>query len=285
MNADTIHLKDVRLFSHVGVFPEEKENGQYFVFDIDLLFDEPILGVESDLLTDSVSYADVYDTLKDIVEAAHFDLIERLAGVIADELLENYPCSKVRVTVKKPDAPIDGQFAYMGVTIFREKEKPSEGAIAYIGVGANLGDRENTLIAALDGLNRHRSVDLVAVSSLYETSPWGVTDQPDFLNAVAKIRTSLDPFALLRLLQAIEQRHGRVRIRHWGERTLDLDILELEDVKIDSATLTVPHPRIKERPFVLIPLAEVKGEETGLDPSVKRIKDHWYCSGRVDKVE
>ena len=282
---DTIHLKDLRFFSHVGVFPEEKADGQYFNLDIDLFFAEPLKAVDSDLLEESVSYADVYDLVEALVSGARYDLIERLAGAVADLLLDHFTCSAVRVTVKKPEAPIDGEFAYMGVTIMRERKPVFEGKTVYLGLGGNLGEREATLRQALIDLDRHAKVEVEAVSSLYETKAWGVTDQPDFLNAVAKISTSLDPFALLKVLQTIEKRHGRVREVRWGARTLDLDILEIEETTIASPTLEVPHPRIKERAFVMIPLAEVKGEPVGSDPEVRFYKKDWYCPSQERKVE
>lgn len=282
---DTIHLKDLRYFSHVGVFPEEKADGQYFVLDIDLFFSAPLKAVDSDLLEDSVSYADVYDLVEKLVTGARYDLIERLAGAVADLVLDRFSCSAVRVTVKKPEAPIDGEFAYMGITITRHKKQEVEGKTVYIGLGGNLGEREATLRQALIDLERHAHVEVTAVSSLYETKAWGVTDQPDFLNAVAKLSTSLDPFALLHVLQTIETRHGRVRDLRWGARTLDLDILEIEETTIESPTLDVPHPRITERAFVMIPLAEVKGETVGSDPEVRLYKKDWYCPSHKLKVE
>jgi len=129
---------------------------------------------------------------------------------------------------------------------------------AYVGLGANLGDRERTLREAVDALAGEAGIELVAVSTLRETEPVGVGDQPRFLNGVAELETSLAARALLDRLLAVEQRFGRVRVPgEHGPRTLDLDLLLYGDEAIDEPGLTVPHPRLHERRFVLEPLAEL----------------------------
>jgi 2-amino-4-hydroxy-6-hydroxymethyldihydropteridine diphosphokinase len=129
--------------------------------------------------------------------------------------------------------------------------------LAYVGLGANLGDREAAIREAA------RRIDAVRLSTIRETEPWGVADQPRFLNAVAELDTSLEPRALLERLLAVERELGRVRGgERWGPRTIDLDLLLYGERRIDEPGLRVPHPRLHERLFVLEPLAE-------LDPSLK----------------
>lgn len=128
---------------------------------------------------------------------------------------------------------------------------------AYIGLGGNLGDPAAQLRAALAALADLPHSRLVAVSSLYCSRAIGPGEQPDYLNAAARLDTALDPEALLDALQAIEQVHGRERLVRWGARTLDLDLLLYGDQQIESARLSVPHPRLVERNFVLQPLAEI----------------------------
>ena len=128
-------------------------------------------------------------------------------------------------------------------------------ATAYIGLGSNLGDRVATLreaVRRLAGLGR-----LVAVSSLYDTAPVGYLEQPPFLNAVVALETELTPLMLLRELLAIERDLGRSRTFRNAPRTLDLDLLLIDDIMLESAELTLPHPRLHERAFVLVPLAEI----------------------------
>ena len=124
--------------------------------------------------------------------------------------------------------------------------------VAYVGLGANLGDREGTIRAAVAQLP-----GVVAVSPLRETDPVGVTDQPQFLNGVAALEIELTPRELLDVLLTVERRLGRDRGERWGPRTIDLDLLLYGDEVIDEDGLTVPHPRLRERRFVLEPLADL----------------------------
>jgi 2-amino-4-hydroxy-6-hydroxymethyldihydropteridine diphosphokinase len=129
---------------------------------------------------------------------------------------------------------------------------------AYVGLGANIGDRERTLREAVDALGAEEGIEVAAVSTLRETDPVGVGEQPRFLNGVAALETSLGARELLDRLLAVEQRFGRVRVPgEHGPRTLDLDLLLYGDETIDEPGLAVPHPRMHERRFVLEPLAEL----------------------------
>lgn len=126
-------------------------------------------------------------------------------------------------------------------------------AIAYVALGANLGDRAVSLRAAIEQLGALGVVE--AVSPFFDTAPVGYTEQPRFLNAVARLRTNLPPRDLLRGLLEIEAALGRVRTIRWGPRVIDLDLLLYDDAIIDTPDLVVPHPRLHERRFVLEPLA------------------------------
>ncbi len=130
-------------------------------------------------------------------------------------------------------------------------------ARAYVGLGANLGDRDATIRRALELLAADPHIDVTAVSTLRETDPVGVEDQPRFLNGVARLDTSLGPHDLLARLLDVERSLGRVRRERWGPRTIDLDLLLYDDLVLDEPGLTVPHPRLHERLFVLEPLEEL----------------------------
>jgi 2-amino-4-hydroxy-6-hydroxymethyldihydropteridine diphosphokinase len=133
--------------------------------------------------------------------------------------------------------------------------------LAYIGVGANLGDREATMRSALAALDATTGVRVVAVSSFVETEPVGYLDQPRFLNAAAAVETELDARGLLDALLSVERELGRTRDGpRYGPRTIDLDLLLFGDERLDEQGLTVPHPRLHERQFVLDPLAELDPE-------------------------
>jgi 2-amino-4-hydroxy-6-hydroxymethyldihydropteridine diphosphokinase len=130
---------------------------------------------------------------------------------------------------------------------------------AYVGVGANLGDREATILRAIEQLAAQPGVDVVGVSALRETEPWGPVEQPPYLNGAVALETDLEPRELLDVLLGVERRMGRDRATEvrWGPRTLDLDLLVLGDLVRDEPGLTVPHPRLHERRFALEPLAEL----------------------------
>jgi 2-amino-4-hydroxy-6-hydroxymethyldihydropteridine diphosphokinase len=128
---------------------------------------------------------------------------------------------------------------------------------AWIGLGSNLDDPPAQLRRALEALARAPDITLQAVSPFYTGAPMGPADQPDYVNAAARIATMLAPAALLAVLQTIEQQQGRVRGRHWGERTLDLDLLLYANARIRTDTLVVPHPGLAERRFVLQPLVDI----------------------------
>jgi len=129
----------------------------------------------------------------------------------------------------------------------------------FVGIGCNLGERAATIETAVSSLADLPGCDNLSVSSLYETEPLGPADQPDYLNAVAGFDCALEAHALLDCLQQIEQKHGRVRTgKRWGPRTLDLDLLLYGRTLINSERLTVPHPGIAGRSFVLVPLLEIE---------------------------
>lgn len=132
-------------------------------------------------------------------------------------------------------------------------------ASALIALGGNVGDVRATFASAIPAICDKARARLVARSSDYSTPPWGEDNQPPYVNACIEIETALDPYALLRTLHTIEKDHGRDRMHElrWGPRTLDLDLLAYDDLAVDDAGLTVPHPRLFERAFVLVPLSEI----------------------------
>jgi len=136
--------------------------------------------------------------------------------------------------------------------------------LARIGIGANLGNAVHTVQIALAELNRFGTV--VRASSLYETKPWGVKNQPDFVNAAALLETALAPRELLLELKKLEAELGREQTYRWGPRVVDFDILAYDDRTIDEPDLVIPHPRLHERAFVLVPLAEI-------DPGFQSARD------------
>ncbi len=132
----------------------------------------------------------------------------------------------------------------------------------FIGLGSNLDDPQTQILTAIDDIKKLDNTRLIKQSSLYHSPPMGPQDQPDYVNAVVEVETGLPPHVLLDNLQKLEQKHGRIKKRHWGERTLDLDILLYSNLMIDDERLKVPHPGLTERAFVVYPLAEIAADIT-----------------------
>lgn len=154
----------------------------------------------------------------------------------------------------------------------------------FLGLGSNVGDRENQLKEAIRLLDEQSGIKVVKVSSFYETEPVGYVDQPDFLNLCVEIQTELSPKAVLERGLAIEQQLHRVRKERWGPRTLDIDILLYGDQIIEEQDLTIPHPRMTERAFVLIPLQEIAPNK--IEPRTQtKIKDITVPDETVKKVQ
>jgi dihydroneopterin aldolase/2-amino-4-hydroxy-6-hydroxymethyldihydropteridine diphosphokinase len=250
---DRIVLQGVSARGTHGVLELEKRDGQMFVVDVTMVCDLTQAGRTDDLAA-TVNYAEVADDVVARITGPSFDLIERLAEVIADDVLRHDPVQSVEVVVHKPEAPVGHPFTDVQVCVER-----ANAAHVVIALGSNLGDRGETLAAALADLRALEGLTVTSVSTLVETDPVGGPEQPPYLNAVALGRTTLAPDLLLAALHAIEAAHGRTREVRWGARTLDLDLIQFgtpggpREVTSDDGALTLPHPRAHERAFVLVP--------------------------------
>lgn len=252
---DRISLRGVRAFGHHGVLAEEKRDGQEFVVDVVLHLDLAPAGTSDDL-TRTVNYAEVGADVVARIEGPSLDLIESLAEQVAGDALARPGVHTVEVTVHKPSAPVGVPFGDVTVSVERRRAVP-----VVIALGANLGDPERRLDAAIDDLAG--DLDAVRRAPFVTTDPVGGPDQPRYTNTVLLATTALAPEALLARLHAVEARHGRVREVRWGARSLDLDLIQYgdpaigSDVVSDDPELTLPHPRAHERGFVLAPWARV----------------------------
>jgi dihydroneopterin aldolase/2-amino-4-hydroxy-6-hydroxymethyldihydropteridine diphosphokinase len=258
---DRIRLAGVRGRGFHGVFEHERREGQEFVVDVELAVDLAPAGASDDL-ADTVNYGEIGAAVLARIEGEPFDLIERLAEVVATDALRHPEVDRVTVTVHKPQAPVGVPFGDVTVAVTRRRAAVP----VVIAVGANLprGDQRpaDSARSALEALGRHPDVAVVAVSRLHDTEPVGGPDQPTYVNAVAIARTSLSPTSLLRELHGIEADFDRRREVRWGARTLDLDLVQYgdpaagTDVTSDRPRLTLPHPRAHERAFVVVPWLE-----------------------------
>jgi 2-amino-4-hydroxy-6-hydroxymethyldihydropteridine diphosphokinase len=151
---------------------------------------------------------------------------------------------------------------------------------AYLGIGGNIGDKRENIESAIEMLKGNDSIEVKQVSSFYETEPVGYTDQEWFLNVVVEVETTLPPYELLEFCQHIEAELKRVRLIRWGPRTIDVDILLYEGYESTDEKLTVPHPRMTERAFVMVPLYELDKDITIHE---KNIAD-WMKSLEGEKI-
>ncbi|CEA02723.1 Bifunctional folate synthesis protein [Jeotgalicoccus saudimassiliensis] len=148
-------------------------------------------------------------------------------------------------------------------------------AIAYLGLGSNIGDREESLNNAIAELSEVPGIQVTKISSRYETKPYGNTNQPDFINMAVEVDTNLTPLDLLETVLGIEHELGRVRTEIWGPRSIDIDVLLYEDLELKLTDLKVPHPEMHLRSFVIDPLYEIapKREHPTLHMTVEKIKE------------
>lgn len=248
---DMIHIKKLAVFARHGVLPEETILGQKFLVSCDMKLDTRPAGLRDDLNA-SVHYGLVAQDITDWMQQHIFQLLEAAAERLVEHLLIQWPLIReITLTIEKPWAPVHLPLETVGVTITRRRHR------AFIALGSNLGDSRALLDEAVRKLDFMDTVWVRKVSDWIVTAPYGVIDQPDFLNGVIEVETLLSAHELLDALHAIEQEAGRERKIHWGPRTLDLDLLFYDDEIIGSDVLAVPHPEIEKRDFVLIPMVQI----------------------------
>lgn len=249
----SIAITGIRGRGRHGVFDHERRDGQDFV--VDVLLDVARGG--GDDLADTVDYGAVATQVAARVGGEPVNLIETLAERIADDVAALPRVLRATVTVHKPQAPIAVPFGDVAVTVTRSAPPGAPAVKAVVSLGGNLGDRRAALQRAVDALDTHPRIAVIAVSEVYETDPWGPVAQPDFYNAIALVDTDLTPAELLAVAQAVEAAAGRTREVRWGPRTLDVDLIDVDHQVLDTPTLTLPHPRAAERGFVLRPWLDV----------------------------
>lgn len=248
---DQIRIDRLKVFAYHGVYPEESAQGQNFYVSAILDVDTREAGLR-DELSESVDYGSVSMFIDKYMKKNTFKLLEAVVENLAREILLKYPpvCS-VTIKVSKPQAPIPLPFEDVSVTVKRGWHT------AYIAFGSNLGDREEYIRQGLEMLENENDIYVLRTSEIIETEAYGDVATEAFLNGVIKVKTLLTPYELLRVCHEIEKKAGRVRTAHWGNRTLDLDILFYDEMILEDEYLTIPHIDIKNRDFVLIPMAEI----------------------------
>lgn len=280
---DMVLVKDLRLSTIIGVNPWEREEKQVVVVNL-TVYPSKLLFPASNDSSKSHHLRTLVRTLTRYIESSCYKTVEAFAVAVARIALEKCHVNKIRVRLEKPSAILFADASGIEVTRDRvwlnqvlEDEKKAgrvyahhaveQGAIkevpasysqtAYIALGSNLGDRVANIYNAIELLEKECSCVVVDTSFLYETPPMYYTAQPSFLNAACKVTTCLEPQELLTKLKHIEGALGREANFRNGPRPIDLDILFYNDLVMDTERLTIPHPRIQEREFVLWPLCDI----------------------------
>ncbi|MCL2719183.1 MAG: dihydroneopterin aldolase [Lachnospiraceae bacterium] len=288
-NYDEIRIENLECFAYHGVKPEENEQGQFFYINAVLYTEIRKVAAEDDL-NQTTNYSKVAKYINELMTRETYQLIETVAEKIALSILLEFPLvQKLDLEVRKPDAPINLNFTSISVKITRGWQR------VYIATGSNLGDSEQLINTAIGQIKGHPQIRDVRASSLINSTPYGVTDQPDFVNGAVTFHTLLTPYELLEFLQGLEIAAGRGRDNNkgfaveelqsnflssnksvrWGARTLDLDILLYEDILIDEADLVIPHSDMHNRDFVLTPLISLNRhlKHPVLNRSMKQLLD------------
>ncbi|WP_159451342.1 2-amino-4-hydroxy-6-hydroxymethyldihydropteridine diphosphokinase [Demequina sp. NBRC 110054] len=287
---DQIAVHGIRVTGFHGVNANEKETGQLFFADV-VAHTSTRAAAASDDLRKTLNYSDIADKAAEILAGDPSNLLETVAEQIARAVLEMDGVFCVDVVVHKPQAPLHVEFGDVTVRIRRDvrtgglwsdkrigssagkgddplsadgigpahdlfDKRPFQPVDAYLALGANLGDMATTLSNAVSDLHRISGITVTGASPLVQTTPVGGPPQPDYLNAVIRVETSLAPRELLAACQGIEMVYGgRDRAEENGPRTLDIDVLQYDDLAEVTEDLVIPHPRAHERGFVLVPWA------------------------------
>lgn len=248
---DKIVIKNLEVFGKHGVLPEENRLGQKFLINAILYISTREAGLKDDL-TKSIHYGEVSHFISSFMTKYTFQLIETVAEQMARAILLEFPSmEKIRLEILKPWAPIGLPLESVSIEIERGWHQ------VFVAIGSNLGDRKKFLDEGINALKENKDCIVEQVSEILVTKPYGVTEQPEFLNGMIKLKTLLNPEELLELLHQIEKESGRERLVHWGPRTLDLDIIFYDDCIIDTKDLQIPHIDMQNREFVLKPFVEL----------------------------
>lgn len=248
---DKIRIKDLEVFANHGVFPEETRLGQKFLVSAVLFTDTREAGMKDDL-TKSIHYGEICQLITKFMREHTYLLIEAAAERLAMALLLETPnLERVQLEIKKPWAPIGLPLDTVSVEIERGWH------MAYLALGSSMGDKREYLQQAVCAVDGIEGCHVVKVSEFITTEPYGGVAQNEFLNGAMSVRTLLTPEELLEKIHEIEADAGRERILHWGDRTLDIDILLYDDLVLDTEKLQIPHPQMHMRDFVMEPMVQI----------------------------
>ena len=248
---DEIIIENLKVFAYHGVYQEENEKGQNFYVNAVLYTDTGKAGRE-DNREMTTSYGDVCQFIHQFVGENLFKLIETLAERTAEAVLSHFPLLEgITLEIRKPEAPIDLEFESVSVNITRMWHN------VCLATGSNLGNRPKFIKDAIEAIDLDEKCKVIKSSELVRSRSYGNVEQGEFFNGALLIRTLYSPEELLVRLHEIEDASGRQRVKHWGPRTLDLDIIFYDDMILDTDTLQIPHIDMHNRDFVLEPLSQI----------------------------
>ena len=248
---DEIHIDELEIFAHHGVYEFETENGQNFYINTVLFTDTGKAG-KTDELADSTNYGEVCTFITEFLTKNTYKLLEAAAEHTAEAVLLQFPLVKgISLEIRKPQAPIPMTFGSVSVKIERFWHT------AYIALGSNMGEKEKYLDTALGELKNNPKIRLLQTASYIESEPYGGVEQDTFINSICQVETIYQPYDLLDELHRIEGMANRTREIHWGPRTLDLDIIYYDKLIMADKDLIIPHADMENRTFVLEPLCEI----------------------------
>jgi len=248
---DEIHIDELEIFAHHGVYEFETENGQNFYINAVLFTDTGKAG-KTDELADSTNYGEVCTFITEFLTKNTYKLLEAAAEHTAEAVLLQFPLVKgISLEIRKPQAPIPMPFGSVSVKIERFWHT------AYIALGSNMGEKEKYLDTALGELKNNPKIRLLQTASYIESEPYGGVEQDTFINSICQVETIYQPYDLLDELHRIEGMANRTREIHWGPRTLDLDIIYYDKLIMADKDLIIPHADMENRTFVLEPLCEI----------------------------
>lgn len=264
---DKIRISRLEVYAYHGVLEHEKKQGQTFYISADLFVDlKPAAGTDD--LEKTINYAEICQEITRLMTEKTYDLIETCGDVILRHIMGQYPQIKeMEVTIFKPQAPIGLPLDCVSVQLSRRRNT------VYFGLGANMEAPKLQLDTAIEKL-KNENLNIVAVSPYHQTKPISHIPQDDYVNCVVKGETIFTAEELLCHTQNIENQMGRVRKERFGERVIDIDILLYGQEVIHTEHLIVPHPRMHERLFVLVPFCEI-------DPYVV----HELCKQRMISIK
>ena len=246
---DEIRIERLEVFAHHGVFAEEQERGQIFHVNAVIYTDIHRAGLEDNLFY-TIDYGQICQFITEWMQTNTYQLLEAVAEKLSKAILLKYDnVNAVELEIRKPEAPIPLPFGCVSVKVYRRWHT------VYLAVGSNMGEKVQYISGAIRALTAHPQIKVKKVSDLIQSEPYGVLDQEDFLNGALEIETLLAPEELLDAIHDIEDAAGRVRVRRWGPRTLDLDLLFYDKLVYESENLVIPHADLQNRDFVLEPLS------------------------------